>query len=92
MIAFMESTLLEQWFPDNRWARRYRMAGTAKADGHVAPQAGGLGHGACMLVRGEVLEQVGLLDERFFMYSEELDWCRRIVAAAGKCCIGPRPW
>ncbi len=34
--------------------------------------------GACMLVRREVIEQVGGMDEGYFMYSEELDWCRRI--------------
>jgi N-acetylglucosaminyl-diphospho-decaprenol L-rhamnosyltransferase len=34
--------------------------------------------GACMLVRREVVEQVGGLDDRFFLYSEEIDWCRRI--------------
>jgi GT2 family glycosyltransferase len=33
--------------------------------------------GACMLLRREVLECVGLLDERFFMYGEDLDWCLR---------------
>jgi GT2 family glycosyltransferase len=33
--------------------------------------------GACMLVRRGVLERVGLLDERFFMYGEDLDWCLR---------------
>jgi GT2 family glycosyltransferase len=33
--------------------------------------------GACMLVRREVLERIGLLDERFFMYGEDLDWCLR---------------
>jgi N-acetylglucosaminyl-diphospho-decaprenol L-rhamnosyltransferase len=33
--------------------------------------------GACMLVRRDVLGQVGLLDERFFMYGEDLDWCLR---------------
>jgi GT2 family glycosyltransferase len=30
-----------------------------------------------MLLRREVLECVGLLDERFFMYGEDLDWCLR---------------
>jgi GT2 family glycosyltransferase len=34
--------------------------------------------GACMLVRREVVEQVGGFDERFFMYSEETDWQRRM--------------
>jgi GT2 family glycosyltransferase len=34
--------------------------------------------GAFMLVRGEILDQVGLLDEAFFMYGEDLDWAFRI--------------
>jgi GT2 family glycosyltransferase len=33
--------------------------------------------GACMLVRRAVIDRVGLLDERFFMYGEDLDWCLR---------------
>jgi N-acetylglucosaminyl-diphospho-decaprenol L-rhamnosyltransferase len=33
--------------------------------------------GAAMLVRTSAMEKVGLLDERFFMYAEDLDWCRR---------------
>ncbi|MDD5341479.1 MAG: glycosyltransferase family 2 protein [Patescibacteria group bacterium] len=33
--------------------------------------------GACMLVRKSALEKVGLLDERFFFYVEDMDWCRR---------------
>jgi N-acetylglucosaminyl-diphospho-decaprenol L-rhamnosyltransferase len=37
--------------------------------------------GACFLLRREVLEQIGPLDERFFMYFEECDWCRRANAA-----------
>ena len=37
--------------------------------------------GACLVVRRAVLEEVGGLDEGYFMYSEEVDWCRRIRAA-----------
>ncbi|MBT3690381.1 glycosyltransferase family 2 protein [bacterium] len=33
--------------------------------------------GACILVRKNILDKVGLLDDRFFMYVEDLDWSRR---------------
>jgi GT2 family glycosyltransferase len=33
--------------------------------------------GACMMISGDALRDVGLLDERFFMYFEETDWCAR---------------
>ncbi len=38
-------------------------------------------HGACMLVRMEVARTVGLMDERYFLYSEEVDWCLRASRA-----------
>lgn len=37
--------------------------------------------GACLLVRRTAIENVGLMDERFFLYSEETDWCKRIQEA-----------
>jgi N-acetylglucosaminyl-diphospho-decaprenol L-rhamnosyltransferase len=37
--------------------------------------------GTALLARREVIEQVGGFDEQFFMYSEEVDWQRRIKAA-----------
>lgn len=37
--------------------------------------------GAALLVRREAYEQVGGFDEGYFMYSEEMDWCRRMKAA-----------
>ncbi len=39
------------------------------------------GLGACLMFRREVIEQTGGLDERFFMYMEEIDWCYRIKAS-----------
>ena len=35
--------------------------------------------GCCMLVKRRVIETVGMFDERFFAYSEDLDWCIRII-------------
>jgi GT2 family glycosyltransferase len=37
--------------------------------------------GAALLVRREALAEVGPLDDRFFLYLEDTDWCRRFLAA-----------
>jgi GT2 family glycosyltransferase len=37
--------------------------------------------GGFLLVRREAIREVGGLDERFFLFSEETDWCRRLRAA-----------
>lgn len=36
-----------------------------------------VGVGSCLLIRREALERVGLLDEEYFAYHEEVDWCFR---------------
>jgi GT2 family glycosyltransferase len=71
--AFCESTLLHQWFPNNRIARRYHMADLPAG----VPQPVDWLVGAALMIRREAWQQVGPLDEGFFMYFEELDWCRR---------------
>ncbi|HRJ44242.1 MAG: glycosyltransferase family 2 protein [Caldilineaceae bacterium] len=37
--------------------------------------------GAALMVRGEAIRQVGLLDGGYFMYCEEMDWCLRLAEA-----------
>ncbi len=78
-IALFESTPIAWHWPDNPWARHYRMAdlqeptaGVQEVDWLV---------GAALLVRREALDQVEGFDEGYFMYSEELDLCRRLKEA-----------
>ncbi len=37
--------------------------------------------GACLMMRREAISQIGLLDEGYFMYTEEVDWCYRAQKA-----------
>jgi GT2 family glycosyltransferase len=40
--------------------------------------------GSCMLIRREVIDKIGYLDERFFAYQEDADFCRRACQAGWK--------
>ncbi len=75
--AFLEATKLQQWFPRNRVLTRYYMLDTRDD----ATQEVDWINGAAMFVRRAVYDQIGGLDEAFFMYSEELDWCYRAKRA-----------
>ncbi len=46
--------------------------------------------GACLLVRRAVMEQVGMFDEDFFMFYEEIEWCWRIRRAGWKVYYVPQ--
>jgi N-acetylglucosaminyl-diphospho-decaprenol L-rhamnosyltransferase len=45
--------------------------------------------GAFMMVRGEAIRAVGLLDDRFWMYGEDLDWAKRIKDHGWKVIYNP---
>lgn len=77
ITALFESTPLAWHWPDNTWARHYRIAD--RPDDEI--QQVDWVVGAALLVRRQALDQVGGFDEGYFMYSEELDLCRRIKAA-----------
>lgn len=72
-VLFLESTWLEKLAPRKSLCHYY-----AKEQPDNLVQDVDWITGAAMLTRREVVAQVGGMDEGFFMYSEELDWCRRI--------------
>ena len=74
--GLLESTVLQQWWPSAPPLRRFYLADQPED----RPQAVDWLVGACLLTRREALVQVGLLDEGYFMYSEEVDWARRFRA------------
>jgi GT2 family glycosyltransferase len=82
---FLESTQLQRISPDNAQLRRYYVQDCSDDE----PQDVDWLVGACLCARAAAAQQVGLLDERFFMYSEELDWCRRFRAAGWRVSYVP---
>lgn len=74
--AFLESTVLQPWFQGSGILKRYYLLD--RPDDETQPVDWVVG--AALLIRREALHQVGPLDEEFFMYSEELEWCYRLKA------------
>lgn len=46
--------------------------------------------GACLMIKREVIEAIGLLDESFWLYTEETDWCYRARAAGWDVLLAPQ--
>ncbi len=46
--------------------------------------------GACMLVKQEVIEKIGLMPEEYFLYLEDVDWCLKARREGFKCIIVPK--
>ncbi|MDR6943573.1 glycosyltransferase family 2 protein [Mucilaginibacter pocheonensis] len=44
-------------------------------------------HGAAMMIRKQAIDKAGLMNESFFLYYEELDWCERIIRAGYKAWV-----
>jgi len=69
----LSSTYLYKLFPGSRFFGRERMTWWDRSDVRQVDVV----TGCFMLVRREAIDQVGMMDERFFMYAEETDWCYR---------------
>ena len=76
-VSFYHFSGLAKLFPKNQRFGRYNMT-FADPDEELEVDSV---VGAYMQVRKECIEAVGLMDEIFFMYGEDLDWCYRIKEA-----------
>jgi hypothetical protein len=74
LTGFMESTIVQQYWHNNRVLRRYYVADRSNDETQDVDWL----VGACLLARRETIQMAGLFDERFFMYSEEIEWCHRV--------------
>jgi GT2 family glycosyltransferase len=85
-ISFYRMLGLSKLFPHSERFGRYNLTyldpdEIAEVDSVV---------GAFMLVRTAAIQKVGLLDEQFWMYGEDLDWAKRIKDAGWKVVYNPR--
>jgi GT2 family glycosyltransferase len=71
---------------------RNRTVGNGEPDrGQFAtPVPTAYAHGAAMMIPRGILESAGFMEERFFLYYEELDWCERIRRAGFSVWVEPR--
>ena len=76
-VAFFRLTGLSKLFPKSRIMAEYNLTYTNPEQTHEV----GAVSGAFLMIRRKAVEEIGLLDERFFMYGEELDWCLRAKRA-----------
>jgi len=81
--AFRFPTLPQVWFDFFAWPGRFidtPVNGRYPRSLYVAGDPFPVDHplGAAMMTRAEVIRQVGLMDEDFFMYAEEIDWCMQV--------------
>ncbi len=76
---------LNKLFPRNRFCGRERMTWWDGQDARPVDVVAG----CFMLVRREAIEQVGVLDESYFMYGEEADWCYRFWKAGWRVLYTP---
>ena len=71
-FLFNRYSLLTLLWPGNPWSRAYLLSDWDRSTDRSVDWLSG----SCMLVRRAAIEQVGGMDEAFFMFNEDVDWCR----------------
>ena len=86
---FGRTTLLRRLLPALAVSKRNVVSGDAEHNGHESVTVDWVS-GACMLARREALRRVNGFDERYFLYWEDADLCRRLRALGSQVRYVPR--
>ena len=84
-LLFNRYSLLTRLWPDNPVSRRYLLSHWD----HDSEREVDWLSGAALMVRREAVAAAGLMDEDFFLFHEDVDWCRRIQAAGFRIMFNP---
>ncbi|MEP1471033.1 MAG: glycosyltransferase family 2 protein [Halieaceae bacterium] len=68
-----------------KWLQRYQMLDWNRSDEREVEVISG----CYLMTRRETVDQIGMLDEAFFLYGEETDWCRRCAEGGWKLIFAP---
>ncbi len=79
-VLFHRYSLLTKLFPGNPWSRKYLLSDWD----HQSTREVDWLSGCCMMLRKQVIEEIGYFDEAFFMFSEDVDYCYRTGKAGWK--------
>jgi hypothetical protein len=86
LAALFRNTPIGKLFPNNKYTRDYLMTDLA----HDRTTDVDWVSGAALFARKEFIEKVGILDDKYFMFSEDVDWCFRCWEAGFRVAYLPQ--
>jgi GT2 family glycosyltransferase len=84
-VAFYRLSGLSRLFPNSKTMARYNLTYLDPSTTHEVDAVSG----AFLLIRRQVIDQIGLLDEDFWIYGEDIDWCIRAKKVGWKVMYCP---
>ncbi len=85
-VSFTRFSGLSKLFPKSRLFNRYNLEYLSEDDEYEIDSCSG----AFELMRRETMDKIGLLDDTFYMYGEDIDWCYRTKQAGWQVYYYPR--
>ena len=85
-VSFARFSGLAKLFPKSKTFNRYNLEYLSEDDEYEIDSCSG----AFQMSRREVLNKIGLLDDTFYMYGEDIDWCYRAKQAGWKVYYYPK--